>query len=153
MQLLINQPQYLSEFIRLNEAWIGHYFKIEEADRQLARNPGRIIEAGGYIFTLLEGDRVAGVCALFKEEDGIYQLARMAVDPDFQGRGHGNTLMEAALSKLEEIGAKRVYLLSNTTLTAALGLYKKYGFSVLSEGQHPIYARSDIVMEKILAPS
>ena len=148
--IYVNADQYLPDFIRLNEAWIAHYFKIEEADRELARNPTKIIDDGGYIFTLLENSRVVGVCALFKEANGVYQLARMAVSPEFQGKGYGNLLMDAAFAKLEDIGASRVYLLSNTILAPAIALYRKYGFTVQQEGQHPVYARCNIVLEKKL---
>ena len=150
MPVLINQKQYLPDFIRLNENWIAHYFRIEEADRELARNPARIIADGGYIFTLLEEDQAVGVCALFKEDDDVFQLARMAVHPAFQDKGYGHALIDAAFAKLHEIKASRVYLLSNTILVPALALYKKRGFSVLSEGAHPVYARCNIVMEKML---
>jgi hypothetical protein len=44
--------------------------------------------------------------------------------------------------------AKKVYLVSNTKLASAIGLYKKYGFQTVSEGQHPIYSRANIVMER-----
>lgn len=150
MPVLINQKQYLPDFIRLNEDWIAHYFRIEEADRELARNPARIIADGGYIFTLLKEEQVVGVCALFKEEDDVFQLARMAVSPEFQGKGYGDALVEAAFAKLREIKAKRVYLLSNTILAPAIALYKKHGFSVFSEGAHPAYSRCNIVMKKNL---
>ncbi|HUW28752.1 MAG TPA: GNAT family N-acetyltransferase [Sulfuriferula sp.] len=150
MPVLINQKQYLPDFICLNEDWITHYFRIEAADRELARNPARIILDGGYIFTLLEQEQVVGVCALFKEDDNVFQLARMAVSPKSQGKGYGDALINAAFAKLRELKASRVYLLSNTILAPAIALYRKHGFTVLCEGQHPVYSRCNIVMEKML---
>lgn len=150
MTVLINRTEYLNDFIRLNEAWITHYFKIEKADRVLASNPAKIIEGGGYVFTLLMNNEIVGVCALFKEDDRAFQLARMAVAPEHQGKGYGDVLMDAAIDKLREIKASRVYLLSNTRLAPAISLYTKYGFTTVSEGQHPDYARCNIVMEKRL---
>jgi len=150
MSILVNQIQYLPDFIRLNEDWIAHYFKIEEADRELARNPAKIISEGGYIFTLLEEGQVVGVCALFKEGDNVFQLARMVVAPNFRGKGYGGVLINAAFEHLRKIEASQVYLLSNTILAPAIALYKKYGFTVQREGQHPVYARCNIIMEKTL---
>lgn len=150
MSVLINQKKYLPDFIRLNEDWISHYFSIEEADRELARNPARIIVDGGYIFTLLEQGQVVGVCALFKEDDDVFQLARMAVSPESQGKGFGHALIDAAFDQLHKVGTSRVYLLSNTILAPAIALYRKHGFTVLCEGQHPVYSRCNIVMEKML---
>lgn len=150
MAVLINQTEYLNDFIRLNEAWIARYFRLEEADRVLAGNPAKIIEDGGFILTLLLGNEVVGVCALRKDDNDSFQLARMAVAPEHQGKGYGDVLMNASIGKLREIKASRVYLLSNTTLMPAISLYRKHGFTTLSEGQHPVYARCNIVMEKKL---
>jgi putative acetyltransferase len=145
-----NNHAHLADFIRLNEAWITEYFAIEDADKQLAKHPELIIEQGGYVFTAIERRTVVGTCALFKEDSDVFQLARMAVLKKRQGLGYGNLLIEAALRKLTEINAKKVYLLSNTLLVPALALYQKYGFTTSSQGQHPIYARCNIVLEKHL---
>lgn len=146
--IVVNDRKYLDDFISLNEAWITRFFQLEEADRALAENPARVMDNGGYIFSFLAEGRVVGVCALFNDGEGIFQLARMAVSLEHQGKGYGDVLMVAALEKLREIGASRVYLLTNKILVPAMSLYKKHGFRLVSEGQHPVYARSDVVMER-----
>ena len=85
---------------------------------------------------------------MFNEGEGVYELARMAVSPQHQGKGFGRELMGAALAKLKAIGATKVRLLSNTKLEAAIALYRKHGFKTASLGPHPTYARCDIVMER-----
>ncbi|MBY0572614.1 MAG: GNAT family N-acetyltransferase [Undibacterium sp.] len=147
MKIELNNRQHCGDFIRLNEAWISHYFVLEEADKKLAVNPYQIVEQGGCILSLVDAGKVVGVCALFKEEDHRYQLARMAVDDQARGKGYGDKLMQAALAQAHTMGAHSLYLLSNTKLQPALALYRKYGFQTLSEGPHPVYARSDITME------
>lgn len=148
--ILVNDKRYLVDFIRLNEAWITRYFKLEAPDLALAKNPAQIIENGGYVFSCLVDARVVGVCALFHDDGGTFQLARMAVAEEYQGKGYGDVLMLATLEKLREIGADRVFLLTNKILIPAISLYKKHGFAIVSEGQHPVYARSDVVMERML---
>jgi len=150
MDIFENHRAHLPDFIRLNERWIRHYFELEEADRELAAAPERIIEHGGFVFSLVEDIEVVGVCALFKKGDDIFELARMAVDPASQGKGYGDVLMETALAKLDAIGARKVVLLSNTLLAPAIALYRKHGFEVVSTAQHPVYRRCNIVMEKVL---
>jgi ribosomal protein S18 acetylase RimI-like enzyme len=39
-----------------------------------------------------------------------------------------------------------VYLLSNKKLIPAISLYRKHGFTAVSEGPHAVYSRCDIVM-------
>ncbi len=148
MEIAVNDKNHLDDFIRLNEEWISTYFEIEEVDKALAANPAKIIDEEGYIFSLSSGSEVLGVCALFNEGNGTYELARMAVSPKAQGNGYGHKLILTSLSKLTEIGAKKVYLVSNTKLEAAIALYKKHGFKTVSEGQHPVYSRANIVMER-----
>lgn len=148
MEILENGTEYLKDFIRLNEDWIRRYFELEEADLELRENPFSIIEEGGFIFTLVEDNVACGVCALFNHGGGEYELAKMAVDPEYQGKKFGSILMRAVLDKLETLDAKRVYLYSNTILESAISLYKKNGFDTLSVGQHPAYKRANILMEK-----
>ncbi|MDR2837821.1 MAG: GNAT family N-acetyltransferase [Azonexus sp.] len=150
MKIEINNAAHLPAFVRLNEQWITEHFSLEDADRALAANPGKVIENGGFVFSLHDDGQVVGVCALFKESPERFQLARMAVEPSQRGQGHGRTLMARALEHAAAAGAKSVYLLSNTALEAAIALYKNFGFSTVSTGQHPVYARSNIVMERQL---
>tara|TARA_R110001599_G_scaffold80029_2_gene216519 strand:+ start:2057 stop:2512 length:456 start_codon:yes stop_codon:yes gene_type:complete len=151
LNIIENDPDYLDDFILLNEEWISSYFEIEEADKVLAANPYKIIEKGGYIFTAISKGKAVGVCALFKESDDVFELARMAVSPNEQGKGIGNILIQSCLTKLKSIGAKQVYLLSNTKLESAIKLYEKHSFITKSLGQHPVYSRANIVMEKFVS--
>tara|TARA_R110002096_G_scaffold100173_7_gene222003 strand:- start:11791 stop:12246 length:456 start_codon:yes stop_codon:yes gene_type:complete len=151
MKIHENQPDHLEAFLALNERWIAEFFAIEESDRALAADPARIWREGGWIFTATVDERVVGSCALFNKTRGVYELARMAVDPDFQGQGIGRKLALHALEKLREVGASRVELLSNTRLEAAIALYRSLGFEPVAEGEHPVYARCNVVMAKQIA--
>ncbi|MBC3881876.1 GNAT family N-acetyltransferase [Undibacterium sp. LX40W] len=148
--LHLNKHEHLPDFIRLNEQWISEYFALEEVDRALAANPAAIIDEGGFIFTMTDGDEVVACCALFKSGEYEFELARMAVSPKRRGGGLGRQLIEAAISKAIELKAKRVYLVSNTKLESAIALYQKTGFVTVSLGQHPVYARANIEMERVL---
>jgi len=147
LEIAENRREHLKDFIRLNEEWITTYFEIEDIDRKLAANPEKVIDDGGYIFSLMLKNEVIGVCALFNNGNGVYELARMAVSPNHQGKGYGNQLISVCLSKAKNLMAKKIYLVSNTKLTAAVSLYKKYGFKTIFIEQHPVYSRANITME------
>jgi N-acetylglutamate synthase-like GNAT family acetyltransferase len=147
MALEIDNETHCGDFIRLNELWITESFALEESDRELAADPYKIVRDGGHILSFVEGGKVVGVCALFKDSPTRFQLARMAVDPRERGKGYGETLIRAAVEKAKESGARSLYLLTNTALGPALALYRKHGFRTVTEGAHPLYARCNIVME------
>lgn len=150
MQIETNNRSHLPEFVRLNELWISEHFFIEQVDRDLAANPGKIIDNSGFVFSVVQDGQVAGVCALFKEPDERFQLARMAVNPALRGKGFGRALIGHAISQAKLNGAKSLYLLSNTVLAPAISLYERFGFAATARGQHPVYARCNIVMERTL---
>jgi putative acetyltransferase len=147
MQIEFDNPDHCEDFIRLNEQWISEYFSIEERDRRLAANPFKIVTDGGHIISLVENGRVVGVCALFKVSEDRYELARMAVEPSERGKGYGELLITTALDRARDEGASTISLGTNTVLVSAIALYRKHGFKTVFEGQHPEYARCNIVME------
>ena len=152
MRLHLDEATHADAFIRLNEAWIQAYFRLEEFDHALARDPMRIVRDGGALLTLARGERVLGGCALFKEGPHRYRLARMAVAESERGRGLGARLMQAAMARAVDLGATSVYLLSHTRLASAVRLYRRHGFVPTHEGPHPVHARCDLVMERTLQP-
>lgn len=147
-KLYINNESHYKDFIVLNELWITAHFTIEAGDIALAENPGSVVQKGGFILSLLKDDTVVGVCALFNQGNGCYELARLAVDERHRKKGHGDRLIKEALDVLKSNGIKKVNLMSNTKLNAAISLYKKNGFEMVSEGIHPVYSRCNIVMER-----
>lgn len=147
MEIHENNKNHLNEFIQLNEAWIKKHFKIESSDIALSNNPSCIIENGGFIFSLVVNNSVVGVCALFHEGHDTYELARMAVTEEHQGKGYGKALINKCIEKAKELNAKKLYLISNTKLKPAISLYEKSGFKCKKLGQHPVYSRANIEMQ------
>lgn len=140
--------RYAADFKRLNLEWIEMYFKVEDFDKKHLNNPRKyIIEPGGEIYFVVEGGKVKGACALIFHEEGVYEIAKMAVDTDSRGKGYGNLLMEASIEGARDKGADKILIVSNTILEAAINLYKKYGFQTTRLGQNPDYERGNIEMQ------
>jgi GNAT superfamily N-acetyltransferase len=147
------EPKYKDAYKALNEEWISRYFKLEETDYIMLENPqDYVIKPGGYIFVALYKNKPVGVCALVKSKglDYDYELAKMAVSPFVQGKKIGFLLGQALIAKAESLGAKRIYLESNTLLKPAINLYYKLGF-VKIENRTSKYERVDIQMELLLS--
>ena len=142
------EDKYAVDFKRLNLEWIEEYFRVEELDLKHLEHPREnIIEPGGEIYSVIEDGIVIGVCALLFHEEGVYELAKMAVEKESRGKGYGNLLMEAIIEGARAKNAEKIIILSNTQLKAAINLYKKYGFITTRLGQDPDYERGNIEMQ------
>lgn len=144
--------EYRSAFADLNKEWIPKYFKMEETDyKALDHADAYIIDNGGYILVALFNNEPVGVCALIKMSDPDYdfELSKMAVSPKAQGKKIGWMLGEAIKDKARKLGAKKLYLESNTILVPAINLYRKLGFVEVFD-RPTAYERCNIQMELVL---
>jgi putative acetyltransferase len=143
--------KYAADFARLNYEWIEHFFQIEAHDREMLDNPVEyIIKDGGQIFFALSGEKAVGTAALLRVGEESFELAKMAVAPEYRGLKIGDKLMSACLEYAKNVGKRRVFLLSNTKLAPALALYKKSGFREIPLDPDNLYERTDIQMEILL---
>ncbi|MEN9579012.1 MAG: hypothetical protein RJA70_2021 [Pseudomonadota bacterium] len=152
MRIVEDAAGFLPDLIRLNEAWISEHFGLEGSDHALARDPAVILRDGGHTFSMVHGSTVIGVAALFRTGLDEFDLALMAVEPAFQGKGVGRALARAALARASALAATKVRLLSNTKLAPAIALYRSLGFEEVTLEQ-ALYRRCNIVMCKKLGPS
>lgn len=143
------KPEYQDAFKALNVEWISTYFEMEEADYKALDNPEEyILNKGGKILVALYENEPVGVCALIKMDNPDYdfEMAKMAVSPKAQGKNIGWLLGRAIAAKAKELGAKKIYLESNTILKPAINLYYKLGFEKVFGLETP-YKRCNIQME------
>ena len=149
VKIVLYEEKYQKAFKSLNEQWISTYFQMEEADYKALDNPeSYILDRGGKIFVALYNNEPVGVCALIKMEDPEYdfELAKMAVSPQIQGKSIGWLLGQAIVNAAKEMGASKLYLESNTVLKPAINLYHKLGFKKVV-GRATPYERCNIQME------
>jgi DNA-binding MarR family transcriptional regulator/N-acetylglutamate synthase-like GNAT family acetyltransferase len=118
-------------FRDINAQWIEALYQMEQADREVLDHPrAQIIDKGGDIlFVAAQGLCVIGTCALRKTAADQYELTKMGVLESARGRKAGEFLLKAVIARAERLGAKRLYLLSNSKSAAAVHLYEKLGFA------------------------
>lgn len=144
------QPNHATAFKELNEAWINQYFEMEESDHKALGDPqGYILDKGGAILIAEMDEKPVGTCALIKMEDKTFELAKMAVSPEAQGKRVGWKIGLATIEKARELGADRIYLETNSVLKPAINLYHKLGFKE-AKGYNSPYARCNLQMELVL---
>jgi ribosomal protein S18 acetylase RimI-like enzyme len=80
------------------------------------------------------GGQLVGMIHVEATRHGFGEIG-MCVDRDWRGRGVGSALMRAAISLAREQGLHKLSLEVFPTNTAAIALYRKYGFA--EEGLRP----------------
>ena len=145
------EDKYGEDFARLNYEWISKYYKVEKHDHEQLDNPkDYIIDEGGEILFALIKQKVVGTVALIKIDDVTFELAKMAVTPEYQGFNIGGKLMQACIDYSKKAGKRKIVLESNTKQIPAIRLYRKYGFKEIPLDPDTPYERANIRMELIL---
>ncbi|HEY6502367.1 MAG TPA: GNAT family N-acetyltransferase [Chitinophagaceae bacterium] len=142
------EEKYADDFKRLNIEWLQQYFTVESYDEyQLSHPKQEILDKEGYIFLAKTGNEIIGTVALMKEKDLSFELTKMSVTKDWQGKGASKLLMDACIQIAKEKKWERLFLYSNTLLAPAIQLYCKYGFMQIPLEVNSHYARTNIKME------
>lgn len=153
MEIINYESRYQPDFKRLNIRWLEQYGLLEPHDLEILDHPESfVISKGGCIFLVRDGDRIVATAGLWKENEEEYEIIKMAVDPEYQGRGLSKLLMEKCLEEARKLQAKKVYLFSNSQLLVALKLYEQYGFRHVAVTNAP-FLLSDVKMELSLSPN
>lgn len=132
--------------------WINSHWSLEAHDLEVLNDPdGSILSKGAHILVTLVDGKPMGVVALCRMDNPRYdyEIAKLAVDPEARESGVGDAIFRESIAKARSLGAKKLFLESNTILKPAISLYRKYGFTELKE-YHMTYNRGDIQMELTL---
>jgi GNAT superfamily N-acetyltransferase len=147
------QPGDEGPFRDLNEAWITNYFTMEPKDEESLGDPrGYILDPGGRIYFAVCQGRPVGCCALIAMGPGVFEVAKMAVDPSRQGKGIGRRILETVIAEARAMKATKLVLETNSRMIPALKLYESVGFQHVAAVEPSPYARSNVNMELHLAP-
>lgn len=142
-------PDLQPYFESINKAWVTQYFSLEPFDLAQLENPEQTILAkGGEIIFAKIGAHIAGTVALIPSEEGVWEMIKMGVSPEFQGKGAGELLGKQILEVACQKGATKVRLYTHTKLEAAIKLYHRLGF-VSCELECGAYGRCNQKMEYV----
>ena len=140
------RPEHSRRFAELNREWLVRYNLLEPSDEaQLADPEAHFLKDGGQIFVALSEDHVVGTCAISPHQSDL-EIAKLAVSAEFRGQGLARRLVDRCISHARAQGARRITLLSNSQLQAAIRLYASLGFE-----HHPVpdvtgYDTADVYM-------
>jgi ribosomal protein S18 acetylase RimI-like enzyme len=144
-------PDRATDFAAINREWIEAMFVMEAADEHILAHPqSYVIDGGGDIlFVAAEGLGIVGAGALKRTGDGAYELTKMGVRTSARGLKAGEALLAALIARAGELGATKLYLLTNHICEAAIHLYEKAGFehdAQIMADYGAGYDRTDVAM-------
>ena len=117
-------------FATLHRRWLVDNEIWEERDElDLADPVAAYVDPGGAVFVAVRDDSLVASVAVTPFDERSVELTKLAVDPQWQGRGLGRLLLDQVLDWARAHGAARIVLISNHKLARALRLYEAAGFT------------------------
>lgn len=133
----------------LSEAQIHYMMELMYAAEALDRQ----LREGHRFYLLSWQDRDAGFASLSSlEEEGLWKLHKIYLDPSLQGRGLGRRFLEELIERVRDQGGRKLELNVNRN-NPALSFYRRLGFEVVREADVPIgsgFYMNDYVMQRTL---
>ncbi len=127
----IEAPREISEvraMFREYEAFLNVGLCFPGFEQELAGLPGEYAPPQGALFKATTASRVAGCVALRPVQDGLCEMKRLFVRPDYRGLGLGRKLAKRIVLEAKRIGYTRMRLETFEFLTGAIHIYKDLGF-------------------------
>ncbi len=150
MKVIPYDSKYKDKFIEYNTDWIVDNFGfLEKEDKETFENIEEDIKNGAMIYFAIEEDEVLAVCMAKYMQEGTWEICKLASNKHRPHKGCGSAVFEAAMQWATGHGASRLFILSNSKLSAALHIYEKFGFKEIKLDNYE-YIRGDIAFEKTI---
>jgi ribosomal protein S18 acetylase RimI-like enzyme len=123
------QIDHVRTLLREYAASLGFSLCFQSFDAELAGLPGEYSPPEGQLLLGLCNSTPAGCVALRKLEDGICEMKRLYIRPEFRGRGLGRDLVLALIEQARQSmhGKMRLDTVA-ASMAEAVGLYRSMGF-------------------------
>lgn len=95
---------------------------------------------GAFLLALTPDARVAACGGVQRHDDDTGEIKRMWVDPTWRGSGVGRRMLDALEQRAQALGYRQVVLDTNATLTEAIAMYERAGYTSIPRYNDNPYA-------------
>ena len=151
MKIVEYQEKYKKYFIQFNTDWIVDNFgNLEQEDISAFQHIEESLKKGAMIYFAIEGEKVLATCmAKPSEQEGVWEICKLGSNKTLPHKGAGSAVFQAAMKWAIKQNAKKLFILSNKKLKAALHIYEKYGFQEIKLKDYQ-YSRGNIAFKYIV---
>ena len=112
---------------------LGFSLCFQNFDQELATLPGDYAPPNGRLLLVEYQNQLAGCVALHKLQDGICEMKRLYLRPQFRGKGLGRVLAARIIAEARQLGYERMRLDTvEPVMKDAVAMYRRIGFSEIA---------------------
>jgi len=126
----------------------GAYIEDAEFDADLQQIEAIYLNNDGEFLVAVQGERVVAMGAFRKTSNGVAEIKRMRTQPEMQGRGLGQLILQELETKARQAGYQALHLETSILQAAAQKLYLHNGF--VETGHIMLRGLESILFEKTL---
>lgn len=112
---------------------LGFSLCFQNFDKELSNLPGDYAPPAGRLLLAHYDSQLAGCVALHRLDDGICEMKRLYLRPQFRGRGLGRVLADRIIAEARQVGYQRMRLDTvEPVMKDAVAMYRRIGFKEIA---------------------
>jgi putative acetyltransferase len=130
LQLVTSEPlvSQAQEIFREYQVSLDIDLCFQDFEQELAALPGKYAPPQGRLYLAFVDEMLAGCIALRPFQEGLCEMKRLYVRPQFRGQNLGLLLATEIIAEAKRIGYHQMVLDTLDTMTAAQKIYRSVGF-------------------------